>query len=147
MSWDCGSATLTWYSFRVANSSLSLPAGFQRRHCENCVIRIDLVRLVLALDHLLGNPRMLQICSCCTCCPELVELSVVFVSFAVLVHHLGVQRQVQTFLILTLFLPWTLRFFGVACTRTSAVYLLDAAGPPRTSSLPESSSSSSFILQ
>ena len=46
--------------------------------------------------------RMLQICSCCNSCPEFVEPSVVFENLVVLVYHLGVQRLVHTFLILTL---------------------------------------------
>ena len=47
---------------------------------------------------------MLQICLCCNSCPEFVELSGVFESLVVLVHHLGVQRLVHTFLIPTLLL-------------------------------------------
>ena len=34
-------------------------------------------------------------------------------SLVVLVHHLGVQRLVRTFLILTLLLLLTLKFFGI----------------------------------
>ena len=76
---------------KTSDSHSSLPAGFQRRHIENCVVRIDLVRLVLgdddafpdghgelALGRLLGHPRMLQICPCWNSYPEFVELSVVF---------------------------------------------------------------------
>ena len=43
---ECGLGL--WYSSRAADSShSSFPAGFQRRHCENCVIRIELVRIAL----------------------------------------------------------------------------------------------------
>ena len=43
-----------------------------------------------------------------------MELSVVYESFVFLVLHLGFQRLVHTFLILTLLLILTLRFFGIA---------------------------------
>ena len=71
-----------------------------------------------------------------------------FESFVVFVLHLGFQRLVHTFLILTLLLLLTLHFFGIADvlsdaslqlaflrTRTSALCLLDAALLPRTSSI------------
>ena len=51
---------------------------------------------------------------CCNGCPKFVELSVVFDNPVVLVHHLGVQRLVHTFLILTLLLLLTVQFFGIA---------------------------------
>ena len=50
---------------------------------------------------------------CCNGCPKFVELSVVFDNLVVLVHHLGVQRLVHTFLILTLLLLLTVQFFGL----------------------------------
>ena len=56
---------------------------------------------------------MLQICPCCNSCPEFVELSVVFESLVVLVHHLGVQRLIHTFLTLLLLLLLTLQVFGL----------------------------------
>ena len=51
---------------------------------------------------------------CCNSCPGFVELSVVFESLGVIVHHLGVQGLVYTFLKLTLLLLLTLQFFGIA---------------------------------
>ena len=50
---------------------------------------------------------MLQICTCRNIC---AEFSVVFESLVVLVHHLGVQRLVHTFLIRTLLLLLILQF-------------------------------------
>ena len=94
-SWSCLMSCITslctlscWYPSPVANSSHSLHARFQRRHCENCVIRIDRVRLVLVDDDAFPDGRgelwvtslaILACCSpCCSSCPEFVELSVVF---------------------------------------------------------------------
>ena len=57
--------------------------------------------VVRALGHLLGHPRMLQICPSCNSCPEFVELGVVFENLVVLVHRLGVQRLVRILLILS----------------------------------------------
>ena len=53
---ECGPSL--WYSSRAANlSHSSLSAGLQRRHCENCVIRTGLVRLVLVDDDAFPDGR------------------------------------------------------------------------------------------
>ena len=47
-----------WYSSRAANlSHSSFPAGFRWSHCENCVVRIELVRLVLVDDDAFPDGR------------------------------------------------------------------------------------------
>ena len=118
---------LCWYPSRAANSSHSpLPAGLQRRRCENCVVRTGLVRLVLVDDDAFPCGRgelwvtTLIILACCRSAAAATDVlnswnsvSCLKVSY-VLVHHLGVQRLVHTFLILTLILLLTPQFFGIA---------------------------------
>ena len=65
-----------WYSSRAANlSHSSLPAGFRWSHCENCVVRIELVRLVLVDDDTFPDDRgelwvaSLAILACCRSAP------------------------------------------------------------------------------
>ena len=60
------------YSSRAANlSHSSFPAGFRWSHCENCVVRIELVRLVLVDDETFPDGRgelwvtSLAILACC----------------------------------------------------------------------------------
>ena len=133
-SWNCLMSCITslctlscWYPSRFANSShSSLPAGLQRRRCENCVIRTGLARLVFVDDDAFPGGRgelrvtPLAVLACCRSAPAGTAVlnswnSVSCLkSSVVLVHHLGLRRLVHTFLILTLLLLLTLQFFGIA---------------------------------
>ena len=133
-SWNClmscinSLCTLScWYPSRAANSShSSLPAGLQRRRCENCLGRTGLVRLVLVDDDAFPDGRgelwvtSLATVACCRSAPAATAVLNSWKSVsclkspAVLVHHLGVQRLVHTFLIRTLLLLLILQFFGIA---------------------------------
>ena len=160
---ECGPGL--WYSSRAADSSQSsCPAGFQRRHCENCVIRIELVRTALVDDDAFPDGRCepwvtsLTTLACCgstsaaTAVLNSWKRSVVFENLVVLVHHLGVQRLVYTLLILILLLLLTAQFFRIADVLSTHLFnapcayafqrgdFLDAAVPPRIPSLSESCS-------
>ena len=69
---------------------------------DSSSLMMTLFLMLVVLGHLLGHPRMLQICPCN--CAEFVALSVVFENLVVLIPHLGVQRLVHTFVIRTLLL-------------------------------------------
>ena len=157
---ECGLGL--WYSSRAADSShSSFPAGFQRRHCEKCVNRIELVRTALVDDDAFPDGRgelwvsSLTILACCGSTPAATavlnswKLSVVFENLVVPVHHLGVQRLDYTLLILILLLLLTVQFFGIADVLSTHLFnvpcayafqrtdFLDAAVPPKTPSLSE----------
>ena len=112
---ECGPGL--WYSSRAANlSHSSLAAGFRGSHCEKCVVRIELVRLELVGDHSFPDGHgafwvtSLAILACCRSAPAATAVLNSWTSVSCLkislfpVHHLGVQRLVHTFLILTLLL-------------------------------------------
>ena len=99
---ECGPSP--WYPSRAANlSHSSLPAGLRRR-CENyrsCSLMMTLFLMVVVNSWVTS----LAILACCSCRSAPAAAAVLnswnsvscLKSLVVLVHHLGVQRQVQYF--------------------------------------------------